>query len=46
QSTFDAADKLISLGAMTWPHLLVRGLLSEQLYRAASILSNHPYHRA
>jgi len=45
RSTLDAADKLISLGPMTWPHLLVRGLLSEQLYRASSILSNHPYHR-
>lgn len=39
------ADKLISLGAVTWPHLLVRGLLAEQLYRAQSILSGHPYHR-
>ncbi len=40
------ADLLMSLGAMTWPHLLVRGLLAEQLYRAHSILSGHPYHRA
>ena len=39
------ADKLISFGAVTWPHLLVRGLLAEQLYRAQSILSGHPYHR-
>jgi 23S rRNA (pseudouridine1915-N3)-methyltransferase len=46
QSTLNKADRLISLGAMTWPHLMVRGLLAEQLYRAASILSNHPYHRA
>lgn len=45
-STLKRADRLISLGAMTWPHLMVRGLLAEQLYRAASILSNHPYHRA
>jgi 23S rRNA (pseudouridine1915-N3)-methyltransferase len=36
----------LSLGAMTWPHLLVRGLLAEQLYRAHAILSGHPYHRA
>jgi 23S rRNA (pseudouridine1915-N3)-methyltransferase len=37
---------VLSLGAMTWPHLLVRGLLAEQLYRAYAILSGHPYHRA
>jgi 23S rRNA (pseudouridine1915-N3)-methyltransferase len=34
-----------SFGAMTWPHLLVRVMLAEQLYRAYSILTNHPYHR-
>jgi 23S rRNA (pseudouridine1915-N3)-methyltransferase len=34
-----------SLGRVTWPHMLVRGLLAEQLYRAHSIISNHPYHR-
>ena len=39
------ADLVLSLGAMTWPHLLVRGLLVEQLYRAECILANHPYHR-
>ena len=39
------ARLLLSLGAMTWPHMLVRGLLAEQLYRAVSILQNHPYHR-
>ncbi len=35
----------LSLGPMTWPHLLVRGLLAEQIYRAATILAGHPYHR-
>lgn len=35
----------LSLGAMTWPHLLVRLLLAEQLYRANAILQGHPYHR-
>ena len=40
-----AADLLISLGPATWPHLLVRAMLAEQLFRATSILANHPYHR-
>ena len=39
------ADLLLNFGAMTWPHLLVRGMLAEQLWRAVSILSGHPYHR-
>lgn len=40
------AQLTLSFGPMTWPHLLVRGLLAEQLYRAYAILSGHPYHRA
>lgn len=39
------ADLLISFGPATWPHLLVRSMLAEQLFRATSILANHPYHR-
>jgi 23S rRNA (pseudouridine1915-N3)-methyltransferase len=39
------ADLLMSFGPATWPHLLVRTMLAEQLWRAVSILANHPYHR-
>lgn len=40
------ARLLISFGAATWPHQMVRIMLGEQLYRASTILSGHPYHRA
>jgi len=39
------ADLVISFGAQTWPHMMVRVMLIEQIYRAQQILSGHPYHR-
>ena len=42
----ERADLLLGFGAMTWPHLLVRAMLTEQLWRATSILAGHPYHRS
>jgi len=46
QAAREKADLLIAFGAMTWPHLMARAMLAEQLYRATSILSGHPYHRS
>jgi 23S rRNA (pseudouridine1915-N3)-methyltransferase len=40
-----SADLLFAFGKATWPHLLARAMLAEQLWRATSILANHPYHR-
>ncbi len=45
QLIFDRADLRLSFGRLTWPHMLVRVMLSEQIYRLRSILKNHPYHR-
>ena len=41
----EGADLLLSFGPATWPHMLARAMLAEQLFRATSILANHPYHR-
>lgn len=41
----DKADFLLSFGRMVWPHMLVRVMLNEQIYRAATILAGSPYHR-
>ena len=40
-----ASDRLLSFGRATWPHLIVRAMLAEQIYRATTILAGHPYHR-
>jgi 23S rRNA (pseudouridine1915-N3)-methyltransferase len=45
ESTRESAGIVLSLGAMTWPHRLARVMLAEQIYRAVTILVNHPYHR-
>ncbi|SNS49340.1 23S rRNA (pseudouridine1915-N3)-methyltransferase [Sphingomonas laterariae] len=41
----ERADLLLAFGAATWPHMLARAMLAEQLWRATSILAGHPYHR-
>jgi 23S rRNA (pseudouridine1915-N3)-methyltransferase len=45
-SVIARADAVISLGKLTWPHMLARVMLAEQVYRAQMILTGHPYHRA
>src|SRR5262245_16117157 len=42
----DRADDRLAFGPQTWPHLMARAMLAEQIYRAFAILSGHPYHRA
>ena len=41
----ERADLVLRLGRLTWPHMMVRAMLAEQLYRAQMILNGHPYHR-
>ncbi|MEK9752613.1 MAG: 23S rRNA (pseudouridine(1915)-N(3))-methyltransferase RlmH [Rhodospirillaceae bacterium] len=45
EAVLRTADLKLSLGPQTWPHLMVRAMLAEQLYRTESILASHPYHR-
>jgi 23S rRNA (pseudouridine1915-N3)-methyltransferase len=45
QSVKDQADEKLAFGRQTWPHRLVRVMISEQVYRAVTILSGNPYHR-
>jgi 23S rRNA (pseudouridine1915-N3)-methyltransferase len=46
KAALDRADFVLSFGKMTWPHMMVRAMLSEQLYRAYTILTGHPYHKS
>ena len=45
-ATRAGADLLLGFGSATWPHMLVRAMLAEQIYRATTIIAGHPYHRA
>ena len=44
-NVLEGADLILSLGPQTWPHMMVRFMIAEQIYRAQSILTGHPYHR-
>jgi 23S rRNA (pseudouridine1915-N3)-methyltransferase len=46
RAVLDRADAVLSLGRMTWPHMLARVMLAEQIFRARAIAAGHPYHRA
>ena len=46
QAILDSAQERLAFGPATWPHMLVRVMLVEQVYRAMTIIANHPYHRA
>lgn len=45
QSTRNLADLILSFGRLTLPHMLMRAVLSEQIYRIQTIINHHPYHR-